>query len=315
MSMPSKGATIRLPSTAFPETDFSFQQPSHGNIRVQIVNTTGALREQLKEWRSAGDHIALVPTMGNLHDGHLSLIGIAKEHAERVVISIFVNPTQFAPGEDFETYPRTLERDKLKLKKVSVDLLFVPDMQTMYPFGIDNATTVTVPALSQGLCGSFRPGHFDGVASVVNRLFGMVQPDVAVFGQKDYQQLLVIRRMVEDLSLGVKIVAGPTSREDDGLAMSSRNQYLTDEERKLAPEIYRVLSETAEALHSGIRDFAELEKKGRGELTRLGITPDYLSILRAENLESPDRDDDHLVVLVAARLGSARLIDNLLVEI
>lgn len=282
---------------------------------MQIINTADALREQLKEWRRAGDHIALVPTMGNLHDGHLSLIGIAKEQAERVVISIFVNPTQFAAGDDFANYPRTLERDKLKLKKVSVDLLFVPDVQTMYPFGVDKATTVTVPALTQGLCGSFRPGHFDGVASVVSRLFGLVQPDVAVFGQKDYQQLLVVRRLVEDLSLSVKIVAGPTLRDEDGLAMSSRNQYLSDEERKVAPGLYRVLSDTAEALHSGNRDFAGLEKKGFDELARRGFTPEYVSILRAENLELPDRDDDHLVVLLAARLGNARLIDNLLVEI
>lgn len=282
---------------------------------MQTVSTAEALREQVADWRRSGEHIALVPTMGNLHEGHLSLVRIAREHAERVVISVFVNPTQFAEGEDYENYPRTLDRDKLKLKKVSVDLLFAPDVETMYPFGIDKATTVTVPALTQGLCGSFRPGHFDGVASVVSRLFGLVQPDVAVFGQKDYQQLLVVRRLVEDLSLGVKIIAGPTVREKDGLAKSSRNQYLTEDERKMAPTIHKVLQSTVEALHTGNRDFAALEKKGSDELAAAGLAPEYVSILRAETLEVPDRDEDHLVVMIAAYLGAARLIDNELVEI
>jgi pantoate--beta-alanine ligase len=172
-----------------------------------------------------------------------------------------------------------------------------------------------VPALNQELCGSFRPGHFDGVASVVSRLFGLVQPDVAIFGQKDYQQLLIVRRLVEDLSLSVKIIAGPTQREKDGLAMSSRNQYLTDEERAVAPVLYKVLSKTAEALRTGNRDFAVLEQSGSDELTSAGFMPEYLSIRRAENLDSPDRDDDHLIVLAAAHLGAARLIDNVLVEI
>lgn len=263
----------------------------------------------------AGDHIALVPTMGNIHDGHLSLVRIAQQHAERVVISIFVNPTQFAAGEDYDKYPRTLERDKLKLKKVSANLLFVPEVETMYPFGIDKATTVSVPALSEDLCGAVRPGHFDGVASVVSRLFGLVRPDVAVFGQKDYQQLLVIRRLAEDLNLGVQVIAAPTLREKDGLAMSSRNQYLTDDERKLAPKLHRALSKTAAALQSGNRDFAALETRGFDELKAGGLAPEYFSIRRAENLGPPDRDDDHLVVLAAARLGAARLIDNVLVEI
>lgn len=282
---------------------------------MQTLSKVDALREQVAEWRRAGDHIALVPTMGNLHDGHLSLIHMAKQHAERVVISIFVNPTQFGVGEDFENYPRTLERDKLKLKKAGPHLLFVPEVATMYPFGLDKATTVTVPVLSEELCGSFRPGHFDGVASVVSRLFGLVQPDVAVFGEKDYQQLLVIRRLAEDLNLAVKVLAAPTMREADGLAMSSRNQYLTEDERKIAPALHRVLKRTAAAVQSGSRDFAGLEAQGHGELAEAGFAPDYLAIRRAENLEAPDRDDDHLVVLAAARLGAARLIDNVLVEI
>ena len=282
---------------------------------MQTLSKADALREQVAEWRRAGDHIALVPTMGNLHDGHLSLIHMAKQHAERVVISIFVNPTQFGVGEDFENYPRTLERDKLKLKKAGPHLLFVPEVATMYPFGLDKATTVTVPVLSEELCGSFRPGHFDGVASVVSRLFGLVQPDVAVFGEKDYQQLLVIRRLAEDLNLAVKVLAAPTMREADGLAMSSRNQYLTEDERKIAPALHRVLKRTAAAVQSGSRDFAGLEAQGFRELAEAGFAPDYLAIRRAENLEAPDRDDDHLVVLAAARLGAARLIDNVLVEI
>lgn len=282
---------------------------------MKTVKTADALREQIGDWREMGDHIVLVPTMGNLHDGHLSLIRLARKHAERVVISVFVNPTQFAADEDFENYPRTLERDKLKLKKVNADLLFVPDVETMYPFGIDKATTVTVPALNQELCGSFRPGHFDGVASVVSRLFGLVQPDVAIFGQKDYQQLLIVRRLVEDLRLSVKIIAAPTLREKDGLAMSSRNQYLTDEERAIAPVLYKVLSKTAEALRTGNRDFAALEQSAIDELTSAGFTTEYLSVRRAENLDPPDRDDDHLIVLAAAHLGAARLIDNVLVEI
>jgi pantoate--beta-alanine ligase len=194
-------------------------------------------------------------------------------------------------------------------------VLFVPEVQTMYPFGLTKATTVSVPALSGDLCGSFRPGHFDGVASVVTRLFALVQPDVAVFGQKDYQQLLVIRRLAEDLNLPVQVIAGPTLREKDGLAMSSRNQYLSAAEREIAPALHRVLSKTAAALQSGNRDFAVLETQGLEELQASGFKPDYFSIRIAETLETPGRSDTYLVVLAAAHLGAARLIDNVLVEI
>ncbi len=204
---------------------------------MQEISTTETLREQLAEWRHAGDHIALVPTMGNLHEGHLSLVRLAHRHAERVVVSIFVNPTQFGEGEDYEEYPRSLEADKRKLKRLNVDLLFAPDVETMYPLGIDNATSVTVPVLTDELCAAFRPGHFDGVTTVVSRLFSLVQPDVAVFGQKDYQQQYVIRHLVEDLSLPIEIISGPTQREEDGLAMSSRNQYLSEQERAIAPQL------------------------------------------------------------------------------
>jgi len=282
---------------------------------LQEISTTAALREQLSEWRRSGDHIALVPTMGNLHDGHLSLVSVARSHAERVVVSVFVNPTQFAEGEDFEDYPRSLERDKRRLKRLHTDLLFAPDIETMYPFGIDNATSVTVPVLTDQLCGSFRPGHFDGMTSVVSRLFSLVQPDVAVFGQKDYQQLLLIRRLTQDLSLPIEIICGPTQREEDGLAQSSRNQYLSDKERAIAPKLFAILNSIGQDLESGNRNYTELEEHAVAELRKLHFEPEYMSIRRAENLDAPDRDNDELVVLAAARLGKARLIDNILVYI
>ena len=282
---------------------------------MQEISTTAALREQLSEWRRSGDHIALVPTMGNLHDGHLSLVSVARSHAERVVVSVFVNPTQFAEGEDFEDYPRSLERDKRRLKRLHTDLLFAPDIETMYPFGIDNATSVTVPVLTDQLCGSFRPGHFDGMTSVVSRLFSLVQPDVAVFGQKDYQQLLLIRRLTQDLSLPIEIICGPTQREEDGLAQSSRNQYLSDKERAIAPKLFAILNSIGQDLESGNRNYTELEEHAVAELRKLHFEPEYVSIRRAENLDAPDRDNDELVVLAAARLGKARLIDNILVYI
>jgi pantoate--beta-alanine ligase len=282
---------------------------------VQEVSTAEALREQLDDWRHAGDHIALVPTMGSLHEGHLSLVEIAREHAERVVVSIFVNPKQFAESEDFGEYPRTIERDRRRLKKAKADLIFVPEVETIYPFGIDNATSVTVPALTSEFCGAFRPGHFDEVTTVVSRLFSLVQPDVAVFGQKDYQQQLIIQRMVQDLSMPIQIICGETQREEDGLAMSSRNQYLSDEERVIAPKMHETLDEIGRGLESGQRNYEELESAAFEKLKSLGFEPQYVSIRRAANLEMPDRDCDELVVLVSAYLGKARLIDNLVVHI
>ncbi len=282
---------------------------------MQEISTTEALREQLSEWRHAGDHIALVPTMGNLHEGHLSLVRLASRHAERVVVSIFVNPTQFAEGEDYEEYPRSLEADRRKLKRLHVDLLFAPDVETMYPLGLENATSVTVPVLTEDLCAAFRPGHFDGVTTVVSRLFSLVQPDVAVFGQKDYQQQYVIRHLVEDLSLQIEVVCGPTQREEDGLAMSSRNQYLTETERAIAPKLYAVLNRVGEQLESGKKSYEKLEDSAVADLEKLGFEPDYVSIRRAENLDLPDRENDQLVVLAAASLGDARLIDNVIVHV
>jgi len=282
---------------------------------LDVITDKESLREQLQDWRQAGEHIALVPTMGNLHDGHLSLIEIARENAERVVVTVFVNPTQFGADEDFEGYPRTLEVDKRKVKRAKVDLLFVPDVETIYPFGTDTAASVTLPVLTEELCGEARPGHFDGVTSVVTRLFGLVQPDVAVFGEKDYQQLAIIKRLVADMSLPVKVISGPTRREDDGLAMSSRNQYLDERERAVAPLLYKTLTDTATALENGARDYEDLERSAIESLSAAGFEPEYISIRRAESLEMPDRDTDELVVLGAAKLGHARLIDNVLVHV
>jgi len=280
-----------------------------------IAKTREELLEQLADWRQHGDRIALVPTMGNLHSGHMSLVKLAREHAERVVVSIFVNPTQFSENEDFEEYPRTLERDTRRLKKPAADLIFVPEIETMYPCGLTNATTVSVPRITENFCGASRPGHFDGVTSVVARLFALVQPDVAIFGQKDYQQQLVIRRMAQDLSLPISIITAQTVREPDGLAMSSRNLYLNDEERKLAPTLYKVLSEAGTKLQDGRRDFEALEVESTAKLTEAGFVVDYFAIRRALNLEPPDRACDELVVLAASQLGNARLIDNVVITI
>ncbi len=280
-----------------------------------VVRTKEQLDEQLTEWRHEGDHIALVPTMGNLHAGHVSLVELARENAERVVVSIFVNPTQFGEGEDFEQYPRTLEKDTRRLKTISADLIFAPSVETIYPFGLEDATMISVPRITENFCGKSRPGHFDGVASVVARLFGIIRPDVAVFGQKDYQQQLVIRHMALDLNLPIKIITGETVRDDDGLARSSRNQYLNAEERATAPLLHEVLLAVGDKLQSGARNFEDLEMASAKQLSDAGFEVDYFAIRRAQNLEIPDRDCDELVMLVAARLGSARLIDNMIVTI
>ena len=282
---------------------------------MEIISSKRELRQQLDDWRQQGDHIAVIPTMGNLHAGHISLVELARENAERVVVTVFVNPAQFGEAEDYEEYPRTLERDTRWLRKIGVDILFVPTVDTVYPFGVENATTVSVPGLSDNFCGTFRPGHFEGVTTVVARLFAMVQPDVAVFGQKDYQQQVVIRRMAIDLNLPVKVLVGQTIREDDGLAMSSRNQYLTEQERSVAPLLFQNLTHLGEQLQAGKRNYEDLEQQATDELVAAGFKPDYLAIRRAQDLSVPDRDCDELVVLVAANLGKARLIDNIVVTI
>ncbi|MGA9852686.1 MAG: pantoate--beta-alanine ligase [Gammaproteobacteria bacterium] len=272
------------------------------------------LRDCISRWRFTGQRIALVPTMGNLHAGHLKLVELAREHAERVVVSIFVNPLQFGPSEDFKSYPRTLETDKVQLLAANADLLFAPPVDEMYPGNREQITHVEVPELSAILDGKFRPGHFVGVATVVAKLFNMVQPDVALFGEKDYQQLAVIRRMAADLSLPVEIIGVATVREADGLAMSSRNQYLAPSERTLAPLLYRTLHEVSQALMEGRRDFQKLESEAVRKLSD-GMRPDYVSIRTARTLMPPAAGTTHFVVLAAAWLGKARLIDNIEVHI
>jgi pantoate--beta-alanine ligase len=249
--------------------------------------------------------------MGNLHAGHLSLVKEARKIADRVVASIFVNPMQFGAGEDFESYPRTLESDSRMLEAEGTDLLFAPSVQVMYPKPQAEQTRVEVPEISSLLCGATRPGHFVGVSTVVCKLFNMVQPDIAVFGNKDYQQLMVIRRMVEDLAMPVRIVGIDTVRESDGLAMSSRNGYLTGQERTLAPTLYRVLSSLASKLRDGDNDYARLQLQAASELDDNGFRTDYIAIRRAADLAEPVAGEKGLVILAAAYLGAARLIDNI----
>jgi pantoate--beta-alanine ligase len=278
---------------------------------METVSTVAAVRERVRAWRAAGERIAFVPTMGNLHPGHISLIELAREHGDRFVASIFVNPMQFGPNEDFNHYPRTPARDGQMLEDAGCDLMFQPDVREMYPAGPELATRVEVPGLSTILCGAFRPGHFEGVATVVAKLFNIVQPDVAVFGEKDFQQLTVIRRMVEDLCLPVQVVGAPTMREPDGLAMSSRNQYLDPAQRVLAPMLNVELRSAASAVTVGPGDLAAVEAAATQRLAAAGFRVDYFAVRRAADLQVPAAGDAELVILVAARLGKARLIDNL----
>jgi pantoate--beta-alanine ligase len=273
--------------------------------------TIAAVRGHVEKWHAAGERVVFVPTMGNLHAGHVSLIEAARKHGRRFVASIFVNPMQFGPNEDFAHYPRTPTQDSTMLERAGCDLMFMPDVGEIYPNGADQATRVEVPGISNILCGEFRPGHFEGVTTVVAKLFHIVDPDVAIFGEKDFQQLTVIRRMVADLCLRVEIVGAPTVRESDGLAMSSRNQYLDETQRKLAPAIYRQLSQAVAALKSGSRDFASIEAAGRAALDAAGFRTDYFSLRDARTLAPAQADTRHFVVLTASRLGKARLIDNI----
>ena len=268
------------------------------------------LRAQLAEWRAAHLGIGLVPTMGNLHAGHIALVQAALARADRVVTTVFVNPLQFGPGEDLEAYPRTLAQDAARLAAAGNHLLFAPSDTTMYPNGRAGHTTVEVPGLSAELCGASRPGHFRGVTTVVAKLFNMVQPDVAVFGQKDYQQLMLIRRMTADLDMPIEIEGRPTVREPDGLALSSRNGYLTADERARAPALFATLQRLAAAVAASTEP-AVAERDAIRALTAAGFEPDYVSVRRRLDLGLPGADDRALVVLAAARLGRARLIDNL----
>ncbi len=269
------------------------------------------IRAVTRRWRSEGLKTALVPTMGNLHPGHLALVEAAKREADRVVTSIYVNPAQFGAGEDFDNYPRTLDSDYELLEQAGCDLVFVPEQRTMYPFGLEDPVRVLAPAdLADSLEGKSRPGHFDGVLNVVARLFNLVDPDVAVFGEKDFQQLLVIRRMVEDMGYGIRIVAVPTVREPSGLAMSSRNNYLGAEEREAAGALSTVLLEAADCIKGGSKDRAQVEKDAKARLMGLGFRVDYVAVRRAKDLGEPRPDDLEFRVLAAVFRGSTRLIDN-----
>ena len=278
---------------------------------MEVVTTVEAVREWVRVWKTAGLRVGFVPTMGNLHEGHLSLFARALEHSDRVIASIFVNPLQFGPNEDYARYPRTPEDDQKLLRSADCDLLFAPTVDQVYPAGGSQPTLVTVRGLSEILCGAVRPGHFAGVATVVAKLFGIVAPHVAVFGEKDYQQFLVIKRMTLDLAIPVEVIGGPTVRASDGLALSSRNRYLSPDERARAPAIYAALQRAVERLHGGDRDFAAIEAEGLQALQAAAMPPDYFSVRNAASLDAPAAQTDPLVVLTAARLGRARLIDNL----
>jgi len=277
---------------------------------MQTVHTIAQLRSSVDQWRARRERVALVPTMGNLHDGHLQLVKRAGRVADKVVVSIFVNPTQFGPQEDFAAYPRTLKQDSLKLAENGVQLLFAPEVGELYPHGSDDTVRVEVPGLSDILCGASRPGHFTGVATVVAKLFNAVRPHVAVFGDKDYQQLLVVRRMVTDLCMAVEIIGEPTLREADGLAMSSRNGYLSAAERAQAPLLYQTLHWLGECLVRGA-DYDGLAAQAINMLRESGWRPDYVAIRRGEDLQPPQASDSRLIILAAAWLGNTRLIDNL----
>ncbi|MDH7452471.1 pantoate--beta-alanine ligase [Luteimonas composti] len=277
---------------------------------TDIVTDLAVLRGHVARWKREGLRVGFVPTMGNLHAGHFSLVRLARTWADRVVASVFVNPTQFGPNEDFSRYPRTPEQDAAGLGEAGCDLLWLPSVETMYPDGPDAAVRMRVPGVTELLEGAHRPGHFDGVATVVARLFNQVQPDVAAFGSKDYQQLAVIRRMVRDLAFPIELLAGETVREADGLAMSSRNQYLDAAQRAAAPEIHRTLLAMREATRAGVSP-AQAEVDAAARLQGHGFAVDYAA-LRREDLEPVgDAPSGRLVALIAARIGNTRLIDNL----
>lgn len=285
---------------------------------MELFQQIAPLRERLRELRRQGKSVAFVPTMGNLHQGHLELVRQAQQVADIVVVSIYVNPTQFGEGEDFEEYPRTLERDRVKLDESGATILFAPTDAEIYPpdshsggaAGRSLLTQVVVPGLSDILCGASRPGHFTGVATVVTKLLNIVQPDIALFGEKDFQQLMVIRRLVEELNLPVRVVGVPTWREEDGLAMSSRNGYLTPEQRRQAPTLYHTLQWICRQLEAGSKDFSRIEAQGEERLREAGFSPDYLSVRDAATLQPAKPEVGLVVVVAAAVLGSTRLIDN-----
>lgn len=282
---------------------------------MQTFNTIAELRSALAEARADGKRIGFVPTMGNLHTGHLQLVHQAAACCDVIVASIFVNPLQFGAGEDLDKYPRTLQADQEKLAGAGCTYLFAPNDQEMYPHGRDQQTEVEVPGISDIHCGASRPGHFRGVATVVCKLLGIVQPDVAVFGEKDYQQLMVIRRMAADLYLPVEIQGSPIARNSDGLALSSRNGYLSAEQLAVAPALYRTLCDSKAQILAGRRDFAQLEEEAQCSLEAAGFRRDYYNICNALDLSPATADSRKLVILAAAPLGPARLIDNIEIDL
>lgn len=280
-----------------------------------IIETLPLLRQQIRRLRMEGKRVALVPTMGNLHDGHMKLVDEAKARADVVVVSIFVNPMQFDRPEDLARYPRTLQEDCEKLNKRKVDLVFAPSVKEIYPNGTETHTYVDVPGLSTMLEGASRPGHFRGVSTIVSKLFNLVQPDIACFGEKDFQQLALIRKMVADMGFDIEIVGVPIMRAKDGLALSSRNGYLTAEQRKIAPGLYKVLSSIADKLQAGERDLDEIIAIAGQELNEKGFRSDDIQIRDADTLLEISENRKRAVILVAAWLGDARLIDNKIVEL
>jgi pantoate--beta-alanine ligase len=280
------------------------------NTALNSVSSIAELRQQLAQWRAAGERIALVPTMGNLHEGHLKLVDSARKRAERVVATIFVNPLQFGANEDLDAYPKTPEQDRALLQARGADLLFLPQVAEIYPPGNSAVTFVEVPEISEMLCGASRPGHFRGVSTVVAKLFNMVQPDVALFGEKDLQQLIVIRRMVADLNFPIEIIGVPIVREFDGLAMSSRNGYLSETERALAPQLNQIIEQVAADIHSGVSDYSLLERQAMEKIEAAGFKGDYVAIRRTADLNQASAADRQLAIVVAAWLGKTRLIDN-----
>lgn len=278
---------------------------------MKTCTSTSELQLALRDFHQAQQPIAFVPTMGNLHEGHLSLVRRAKQEAAVVVVSIFVNPLQFGANEDLDKYPRTLEEDKKLLIQEGADFLFTPTVNDIYPLGMKNQTTVSVPNITQYHCGKSRPGHFDGVSTVVMKLFNIVQPDIAIFGQKDFQQLAVIKKMVSDLCLPVKIIGAATGRAADGLALSSRNQYLTLEERAIAPEIYRVLVQCKHDIEIHPGNINNIIQTAKEHLENKGLKVDYLNICDALTLDEINADTREIVILAAVFLGKTRLIDNI----
>lgn len=276
---------------------------------MEICRSFSDIRSTVSRWRAAGERVVFVPTLGNLHQGHLELVQLAALHGQRTVVSIFVNPLQFGKNEDYALYPRTLDADIGKLESVDCNALFCPTDREIYPNGVEEQTTVAVPTMTNILCGATRPGHFTGVTTIVAKLFNIVQPDAAVFGIKDFQQLAIVKRMVQDLCMPIDIIEAPVTRADDGVALSSRNGYLNAEERAIAPALYRVLCGARDRILSGERNYALVEAEARVELLHTGFLPDYFSVRCARTLE-PAAGEQELAILAAAWLGRTRLIDN-----